>query len=269
MYTPPILYATQDDINDRRKIRQEFRDKEREGLIKSIYTVDKRDKFEKSLKEGIKKKKKKQAEEKDKKGRKGKKKKNQTEDTGNYSSDSVSDHLDKNASFKEIQSVVDLAAVAGPAHVVRIMRANPTHYKVLSICCGALGDMAAFSRRDHLSQDKGLFTSRNMDQYHSQTDHVCISVAEADGIKAILDAMVKHRAKGGLVLRGLWALEHLLEVKVNWLKFQRTGGPQRLDIIRKCDYDDPIDNKIQVSLKKLKKQPVQGNHVRSQYCVLL
>jgi hypothetical protein len=57
MYTPPILYATQDDINARRKVRQEFADKQRAALVDSISVVENRDKYEKLQKEGNNKKK--------------------------------------------------------------------------------------------------------------------------------------------------------------------------------------------------------------------
>ena len=271
MYTPPILYATQDDINERRKIRQEFRDKGRVSLIQSIAQVDKRDKVEKLLKQGrgAKDKEDKKNKEKNKKGKKKKKKSGGNLDEGNMDDITASVQLEKNASYREIQSVVDLAAAAGPPQIVRLMKANPTHHKVLALCCGALGDMAAFSRRDHLSEDKGMFMSRNSSQYHAPTNHICIAIGEAEGIKAILDAMVKHRTKDSLVLRGLWSLEHILEVKENWFKFTRTGGPQRLETIAEGSYSGPMGKKIAIALKKLKSQPMQGNHIRSQLCTLL
>lgn len=272
MYTPPILYATQDDINERRKVRLEFRDNERNTLIQSIDTVHKRDKFEKSLKQGNKQK---MAAKKDKKSKKNKKKQKKNLMLGGNNAAAAagtSDQLDKDASYRDIQQVVDLAATAGPVQIVRLMRANPTHFKVLAICCGSLGDLAAFSRRDHVSQDKGMFKSRNLNQYHGATDHVCVAIGEADGIKAILDAMIKHRTKDALVLRGLWALAHILEVRENWIKYISSGGPQRLEVIQEYDYastGSASAAKINAALKKLKTQPIQGNHIRSQLCVLL
>jgi hypothetical protein len=269
MYTPPILYATQDDINERRRVRKEFRDNERQSLIKSIHTVTKRDKFEKSLKAGNKDK----DQKKKKKDKKKKKKKksgqaNLVDENGNDSDDG-DDLLEKNSTYREIQHVVDIAATAGPVHIVRLMRANPANYKILTLCCGSLGDMASFSRRDQISQDKGIFLSRNAQDYHSPTSHIAVAIGQADGIKAIMDVMVKHRAKEGLVIRGLWALEHILEVDENWLKFVRQGGHQRLELVAEVEYIGPTAKKIAAALKKLKNQPVQGDDVRSQFCRVL
>ena len=275
MYTPPILYATQDDINARRKTRNAFRDQERNKLLHSINTVEKRDKREQALKSTNKDKEKKKKKDK-KKNKKKKKNGSAALDFDNDANDEEDDMmLDKNSSFRDVQSVVDLAATAGPVQVVRLMRANPTNFKLLTIACGALGDMASFSRRDQIGQQKGMFTSRNAHDYHSTTSHVCLAISQADGIKAILDVVVKHRAKEGLVLRGLWALEHILEVHENWLKFNRQGGPQRLELIDEVVKSNPnpytktTEKKIALALKKLQKQPVQGDDVRSQYCTLL
>lgn len=269
MYTPPILYATQDDINARRKVRQQFAEKQQAALLNSITEVENRDKFERSLKEGNK--------AKEKKKKKKKDGKNKIPGSASKSAltaapvQPTSDVVEKSATYQSLQNTVDLAATSGPVAVVRLMRANPTHFKILTLCIATLGDMASFSRRDRLGFEKGMFLSRQASEYHTPSTHICIAIGHADGIKAILDCTVKHRAKDGLVLRGLWALEHILAVDENWLKFTRQGGPTRLEVIAEVDYTGkgPNAKKIAASLKILKRQPVAGDNIRSKLCVLL
>ena len=39
MYSPPILFSIQDDINDRRRVRSEYRTSARQELLQSVITT--------------------------------------------------------------------------------------------------------------------------------------------------------------------------------------------------------------------------------------
>ena len=283
MYSPPILFSTQDDINDRRKVRNKYRVSARQDLLESIVaakaqkdhsdvlSMDKRTKEAKAAAKA--------AREKRTKNKKKKNKKTEAQDENNTSGGSgqveaiQSLVLDKALSRHAMQRYVDLAATAGPTRLVRLMRANPTHHMLLSCCIGAVSDMASFSQRDQLGVDKGIFASRNHSAYDAPTFHVLKQIGDADGIKALVEAMMKHRAKEGLVLRALWSLEHVLLLDENWLKFNRQGGQTRLEAVREVHMNNtsPAGLKIRKLAKGLQKQPKSGDTVSvgSKLCVLL
>ena len=281
MYSPPILFSTQDDINDRRKVRATYRDSERQNLLNSIITakaqkdhsdelnMDKKTKEAKAAANAIreKRKKKKQKEIKDLVS------KNNTQGGSGHDEPVQSLVIDKSLGRREVQRQVDLAATSGPTQLVRLMRANPTHHILLSGCIGALCNMASFSQRDQVGVDKGIFTSRNHSAYDTPTSHVLKQIGDADGIKVVVEAMMKHRAKEGLVLRALWALEHALLLDENWRKFNRQGGQIRLEAVREVHANNmsPTGVKIRKLVKNLQKQPKSGDTISmgSMLCILL
>ena len=281
MYSPPILFSTQDDINDRRKVRNKYRVSARQDLLESIIaakaqkdhsdalSMDKKTKAAKVAAEAA----------RVRGGKNRNKKKTNGKDQANASVKTGQDEavqslvLDKSVSRQIMQRRVNLAATAGPTQLVRLMRANPTHHMLLSCCIGALSDIASFSQRDQLGVDKGIFASRNHSAYDTPTSHVLKQIGDADGIKAVTEAMMKHRAKEGLVLRALWNLEHVLLLDENWLKFNRQGGQIRLEAVKEVHEKNtsPTGSKIRNLTKRLRKQPKSGDTVSlgSKLCILL
>lgn len=276
MYSPPILFSVQDDINNRRATRNKYKTSVQAELLETI-TTTRMQKHQRYL-ASMDKKTRQEYEEQEKKrqGKKSPQKTNQIEELSLETGETeVVESLvvDRNLGHNYMQKRVNLAVAGGPTQVVRLMHANPTNHQLLSSCIGRLSDMASFSQRDEIGVHKGMFASRNHTDYDRPTDHILQEIGKAKGIKAILDAMMKHQAKEGLVLRGLWALEHVLLLRDNWLLFNRQGGQARLAALNDVHAKNksPAGKKIRRISKKLRFQPRSGDTISlsSKFCNIL
>ena len=225
MDNPSILFSVQDDINNRRVARKRYRESRR---LQIVADIDGKPVAE--------------VESKDDEG------KESTSTAG--TSGNIRAAGEQDISLREAREMVEVALVKGPREVIRLMNSNQRNANVQERCCLALGNMAAFSMRNRYKRYKGIYaaSSDSMLAPHGASNLV---IGKLGGINAIIQALVKHRTKRSVVLRGLWAMSHIVRHEDNWRKFLMLGGHTTLDALEPIfETDKDIILAIRVLLKK-------------------
>jgi hypothetical protein len=125
----------------------------------------------------------------------------------------------------DAKHLIDEAILVSVESLVEVMKKNRREAEVQMRGCSAIGEMAQHCVRRRIIS-KGAFNEVQVARFAGQSD--MMELIKAGTMKAVLDAIDVHSDDRFVVLRGLWALEHMCcspEIKA---EMNEMGGSQTI-----------------------------------------